>query len=60
MNEKNLTIDQIQTLFFKRLKVMRELLDRIADLRDIDDIEKFSNLIGGLCVFFQTELGDEL
>jgi hypothetical protein len=55
-----LTIDQIHTLFFKRLKVMRELLDRIAELRDLDDIEKFSNLIGGLCVFFRTELGDEL
>lgn len=44
----------------KRINVMREVLIRIEKINDPKIIQKYSNIVGGLVVFFQCELGDEL
>jgi len=46
-------------LFDKRLNVMGHLLLKIRQLKNQKDIEKFSQLLGGLIVFLEVELGKE-
>lgn len=48
------------SLFDKRVLILNSLLLRISKLRSDEDKIRFSKLIGGLIVFFQSELGDPL
>jgi hypothetical protein len=48
------------SIFDKRIYVMRTVLDRLGNLTERKDRIKFSRIIGGLIVFFECELGDEL
>lgn len=44
----------------KRVDVMHTILYRISTLKRPADKIKFSEILGGLIVYFKCELGDEL